>query len=180
MKMFGVPPSGGFWLSSTANPRLKAVLRTFPAGEIMQQIEQVGVTPVTDPQASPSPTAFDTLVAFLGLIVVDLIVKTKGFPYLYRIVKRWPVSRKRTASTEVVSRICASVDRACTYYLKQALCLQRSALTTCLLRWRGVEAQMVIGCRKFPFHGHAWVEVNGEVVNDKKEVQESYGILDRC
>ena len=146
----------------------------------MQQIEQVSVTPVADPQTAPSPTAFDIFTAYLGLVAVDLVVKTKGFPYLYRMVSRWPVSRKRIASAEMIGRTCASVDKACTYYLKHALCLQRSALTTCLLRRRGVEAQLVIGCRKFPFHGHAWVEVGGKVVNDKQQVQTTYRILDRC
>jgi hypothetical protein len=166
----------------------------------MQNIEQVGTPPQaksmyegtnssaqpevntgagTDEQATPKPKAIETLRALAGLAAVDLIIRIKGFSYLHRIVKRWPVSRKRTENTETILRTCAAVDRACIYYFKQALCLQRSALTTCLLRRQGVAARLVIGCRVMPYHGHAWVEVNGEVVNDKKKVQEFYTVLDR-
>ncbi len=65
-------------------------------------------------------------------------------------------------------------------YWKQALCLQRSAATACLLKRYGVPAQMVIGARQIPFKAHAWVEVDGRVVNDKLYMPEIYAVLDRC
>jgi len=49
-----------------------------------------------------------------------------------------------------------------------------------VLRRKGVAARMVIAVRKLPFGGHAWVEVNGEVVNDSQQVQRLYSVLDRC
>jgi hypothetical protein len=38
----------------------------------------------------------------------------------------------------------------------------------------------VIGAQKFPFKAHAWVEVNGRVVNERSDVQSIYGIWERC
>jgi hypothetical protein len=72
------------------------------------------------------------------------------------------------------------VTRAMTWYPKQAMCLQRSAVLACLLRANGIYAQMVIGCQKLPFLAHAWVEVDDQVVNDAKSVQETHKVLDRC
>lgn len=120
-----------------------------------------------------------TALAFIGLLAADVIMKFGGFQRLHQTVKRWPVAKK-AGDPELISETCAAVDRAGRYYPKHALCLQRSAVGTCLLRMIGIEAQMVMGCRKIPFRGHAWVEVDGKVVNDNPNVQACYRVLDRC
>jgi hypothetical protein len=43
-----------------------------------------------------------------------------------------------------------------------------------------VSAHLVIGAQQMPFKAHAWVEVDGIVVNDKQYIGELYAILDRC
>jgi hypothetical protein len=48
------------------------------------------------------------------------------------------------------------------------------------LRKHGVRAEMVIGAQMRPFRSHAWVEVNGAVVNDKPYMREIYQILENC
>jgi hypothetical protein len=75
--------------------------------------------------------------------------------------------------------ICRAMDLACIWYPQEVLCLQRSAATTCLLRRFGFSAQLIVGARPMPFQAHAWVEVNGEVVNDKPYIPEMYAVLDR-
>ena len=60
------------------------------------------------------------------------------------------------------------------------LCLQRSAATAYLLKQFGASAQLVIGAQQMPFKAHAWVEIDGRVVNDKSYVREMYAVLDRC
>ena len=140
----------------------------------MSQLE-TAVAPVVGHSLPASP-----VLAFLGLAAADVIMKVGGFHRLYETVRSWPVSKKTSANAERIGAVIAAVDRAGRYYPKHALCLQRSAVGTCLLRMAGVPAQMVMGCRKIPFRGHAWVEVNGEVVNDKPNVQIHYRVLDRC
>ena len=134
-----------------------------------------GVAPAVSHSLSVLP-----VYAFLGFAAADVIIKFGGFHRLYETVRRWPVSKKKPVTAEQIAAVIAAVDRAGRYYPKHALCLQRSAVGTCLLRMAGVEAQMVMGCRKIPFRGHAWVEVDGEVVNDKPSVQVHYRVLDRC
>jgi transglutaminase superfamily protein/coenzyme PQQ synthesis protein D (PqqD) len=119
------------------------------------------------------------LAAFLGLFVINIMLKFVSFSAFYHTVKRWPVSGG-PGDHEAMAPVCVAVDKATTWYPKQAMCLQRSAVATCLLRSRGLPAQMVIGCRKIPFKSHAWAELYGLVVNDKEKVQEFYRVLDRC
>lgn len=119
------------------------------------------------------------LAAFCGLATIDFLIKLVSFSALYNFVRNWPV-RDQKDGLRAISEINDAVTRALTWYPKQAMCLQRSAVTTNLLRSSGVPAQMIIGCQKLPFVVHAWVEVDHEVINDKPRVQETHKVLDRC
>jgi len=119
------------------------------------------------------------LQAYWKLIHFDLYLARGNFAALYDRVRRYPVDATAPppGTTETV---CSAVDMACIWYWKEALCLQRSAATACLLKRHGVFAQLVIGAQQMPFKAHAWVEVDGRVVNDKPYTPEIYAVLDRC
>jgi len=123
--------------------------------------------------------SFIVLKAYLKLIHFDLYLARGNFAALYEKVRNYPVKEKKLP-IDAVERICSAVDMACIWYWKEALCLQRSAATACLLKRYGVPAQMVIGAQQMPFKAHAWVEVAGVVVNDKPYMPEMYAVLDRC
>ena len=123
--------------------------------------------------------SFLVVRAYLTLIFVDFYVARRNFSALYDRVHNYPLS-KRAPVEGAVERICSAVDMASIWYWKEVLCLQRSAVATCLLRHYGVPTQMVIGAQRTPFKAHAWVEVNGRVVNDKPYIPEIYQVLDRC
>jgi hypothetical protein len=118
------------------------------------------------------------LKAFVKLIRFDLYLMRGDFAGLYRKVRNHPIGRK-PVSADATKKICSAVDRACIWYWKEALCLQRSAATACLLKGYGVPAQMVIGGQQMPFRAHAWVEVDCCVVNDKPYVPQIFAALDR-
>jgi hypothetical protein len=119
------------------------------------------------------------LKAYSKLIQFDLYLARGTFSILYRKVRDYPIANT-TPPGNVVDQICSAVDMACIWYWKEALCLQRSAATACLLKNYGVPAQMVIGAQQKPFRAHAWVEVDGRVVNDKPYVSEMYAVLEKC
>jgi hypothetical protein len=123
--------------------------------------------------------SFLVLKAYLKLIHFDLYLARDNFAALHDKVRNYPV-RARTPEPYAIERINSAVDMACIWYWKEALCLQRSAATACLLKKYGVPAQMVIGAQQLPFKAHAWVEVHGLVVNDKPYTPEMYAVLDRC
>jgi Transglutaminase-like superfamily len=122
---------------------------------------------------------FLKLRAYAKLILFDRFLYHEDFESLYTKVRNYPVRNKR-ADPMSIEQICYSVDFATIWYWKQVQCLQRSAATACLLREHGVPAEMVIGAQQLPFKAHAWVEVDGQVVNDKPYMREMYAVLDRC
>jgi len=118
------------------------------------------------------------LQAYLKLLHFHLYLVRGDFSALYERVRKSAVNQT-TPIPDGVERICAAVDMACIWYWKEVLCLQRSAATACLLKRYGVPARMVIGAQQMPFRAHAWVEVDGRVVNDKPYTPEIYAVLDR-
>src|SRR5260370_1025160 len=88
--------------------------------------------------------SFLVLRAYLKLIVFDLYLARGNFAALYDKVRKYPLRREDPASG-AIQEICSAVDMACIWYWKEALCLQRSAATACLLKQHGVPAQMVLG-----------------------------------
>jgi hypothetical protein len=119
------------------------------------------------------------LQAYSKLIYFDFYLTRGNFAAFYQKVRKCPIGSPLKLP-DVTERICAAVDMACIWYWKEVLCLQRSAATACLLKRYGVPAQMMIGAQQMPFRAHAWVEVDGRVVNDKPYVKEMYAVLDRC
>ena len=121
---------------------------------------------------------FLTLKAFLGLFAFDLFGLGRSFIRIHDLVQSWriaPVSRPMVT----VEAVCTAVNHACVWYPKRVLCLQRSVITTCLLRHCGVPAQMVMGAQKFPFRAHAWTEVDKHPINEIRNVQ-GYLVWERC
>ena len=119
------------------------------------------------------------LQAYSKLVLFDSYVAQNDFAGLYAKVRNTPLTEK-AISRDSVPRICFAVDLACIWYWKEVLCLQRSAATAHLLKRHGVAAELVIGAQQMPFKAHAWVEVDGKVVNDKPYMTEMYQVLDRC
>jgi hypothetical protein len=117
--------------------------------------------------------------AFRKLIQFDVHLVRRDFEALYDSVRTWPIAEE-VVRAHSVEEVCAAMDTACVWYWKEVLCLQRAAATTCLLKNYGVPAQLVIGAQQIPFKAHAWVEVEGRVVNDKPYIPEVYAVLTRC
>lgn len=146
------------------------------SGIAHESFEIVASAPVDqDLQCSKS----ETFAAFIALVAFDLLLKFAGFLYLIKTVERWPIADPRSTDVEICRRVRASVDRAQMYYPKKAMCLQHSAVVTCLLRRRGVPAEMVLAAQEFPPKAHAWAEVAGRVVNDNDSVKNEYLTLRR-
>jgi len=117
--------------------------------------------------------------AYATLILFDLYLVRGNFKALYERVRRCPV-RNCPMDPNACEAVCAAIDMACIWYRKEVLCLQRSAATTCLLRQYGVAAGLAMGSQQLPFKSHAWVEVDGRVVNDKPYVNQMYAVVERC
>jgi transglutaminase superfamily protein len=123
--------------------------------------------------------SFLVLRAYLNLLYFDLCLVRGNFAALYDKVRNYPIGTSAVVP-DGTENVCAAVDMACIWYWKEVLCLQRSAATACLLKRYGIPARMTIGAQQMPFKAHAWVEVDGRVVNDKPYMREKYAVLDQC
>lgn len=122
---------------------------------------------------------FPVWQAWLGLLMFDVLGLGSNFERMHRCVKQWRTSQ-RSVPEDMVARVCTAINYACAWYPKRVLCLQRSAVTTCLLRSCGIPASLVMGAQILPFRAHAWTEVDGVVINEQRPLRMSYAILERC
>lgn len=152
--------------TATADPDITQQLPTFPW--YAQDASNLG----------PIPKRSLVITALFALALFDLVLSLLSFATLCKLVKNWQTKNRARIDTPAIMReICSAVDRACVWYPKRALCLQRSAVTTCLLRSHGVSARLVIGVHTMPFLAHAWVEAEGAVINDFPRVRCFYPSL---
>jgi hypothetical protein len=117
--------------------------------------------------------------ALFMLLAYDILNAICRFQTLHSMVRNWKVQSK-TDGAGIIDKVCMAVNFACIWYPKQSLCLQRSFVTTFLLRKHGVRAQLVLGAQKLPFKAHAWVEIDGRAINERSNVQATYAVWDRC
>jgi hypothetical protein len=117
-----------------------------------------------------------TTQAWLALAAFE-IARPAGFARLCAWLRRRRPATARGGATP--EEIIWSVDEACVWYVRRALCLQRSVVATWLLRRQGIAAELVIGCRALPFESHAWVEIDGRVANDLPQYQRAFAVLHR-
>jgi hypothetical protein len=117
--------------------------------------------------------------AYFQLFLTEVYFCRGDFKGLYERVRNHPICRRRLEAG-AVPKLCEAMDLACIWYWRHAFCLQRSAALACFLKRYGIDANVVIGAQQMPFRSHAWVEVNGVVMNDKPYVSEVFAVLDRC
>jgi len=106
----------------------------------------------------------------------EAMVALRGFSSIQRQLKGQHPAQK-TAPPELQEAICNAVLLATCFYWQPVLCLQRSVCAVRLLRKYGVAAKLVIGYRPAPFFSHAWVEVDGRVVNGSAGYQSRMRVL---
>jgi hypothetical protein len=108
----------------------------------------------------------------------DLVMAVLGFRGVRRPMpaREFRDSRGKPA---LESAICEAVRCIIPFYWKPVKCLQRSVVTARALRAYGIEAEVVIGYRLAPFLSHAWVEVDGRIVNDSPVFQHRLQVLER-
>jgi hypothetical protein len=143
----------------------------------MQVIPSGLQTDSTPNEQYPSPSKWLILRAWFLLFYFELLMLTGSLKTVHRLVRSHKV---RSTSIQHMSILSRAVDLACVFYFKRVLCLQRSAATTLLMRQYGWNAEMVIGVQLLPFQSHAWVEIQGTIVNDRPYLLEIYEVLERC
>lgn len=116
--------------------------------------------------------------SWLLLFYFDCLMRLRDFKRVHSAVHKQKVHAKAVRTQ--CNCLSRAVDFACVFYFKPVRCLQRSAATAVLLRLHGWPGEMVIGAQLIPFQSHAWVEVEGCVINDKPYISEIFQEMERC
>jgi len=111
------------------------------------------------------------------LLSLEQPLAQRDFRGFHRRVRNRAVCASRAKVS--CEQACRAINLACVFYFKHVACLQRCSALVLLLRDLGIPAMLVLGAQRLPFKAHAWVEVNGSVVNDSRSSIELYGVLDR-
>jgi len=118
------------------------------------------------------------ILAWFRIAVIDMIMALRGFPAVHRFVGGIPLRRR--SDPRPAADLVRIVDRAAIHYPRELRCLRRSAAITWMLRRHGHPAELVVGASIIPFFAHAWVELDGRVINDDETtVRARYAVLER-
>jgi|SRR5579863_328645 len=82
-------------------------------------------------------------------------------------------ARQDSGNVSTIARIVVAASR---YGLVRGNCLSQSLTLWHLLRWEGHDARMRLGGRREgkAFEAHAWVEIDGQVVNGRDDARELF------
>jgi hypothetical protein len=89
------------------------------------------------------------------------------------------VHSSRKVDPKVLNQLPNAICRALALYPRHVRCLQRSVAVARAFRRYGFPAELVIGYRPQPFISHAWVELNGRVVDGPATYAHRMVVLDR-
>lgn len=110
------------------------------------------------------------ITAFVMLGLSNLTLRFLGFAKAVRWARRVAGTAERPGSAAIVPEVCRRVALAAVFFPGRARCLEQSLALYLLLRRRGVPAELRLGVQPYPFHAHAWVELNGAPLNELPEI----------
>ena len=117
--------------------------------------------------------------AFAGIIVVDLRLRFSGLQRSLRWTELTRGSRTEPGAVERANRYAEWIARVARHHFIRARCLHQSLLLQRWLSQDDVSSDLRIGVAKADdtLHAHAWVEVDGRVVNDVPEAVRAFAPL---
>lgn len=108
-----------------------------------------------------------------GLLLValmDLLPRVIGVRRTFALATRLG-GRHTVISDRTLTETCAQRIALCAaFYPRRALCLEQSLALFIVLRRRGIRAELKLGVQPRPFFAHAWVEVDGQPVNEAEDL----------
>jgi hypothetical protein len=121
------------------------------------------------------------LIQAVFLLPIVHVCRRMGFQRVQRFLSVSPpapglIVRGNAMKLETARRVARVISIAAARSVCRISCLDRSVLLWFMLRRRGIDSDLQLGVRTDQgyFEAHAWVEVNGEVVNDSKDVRQRF------
>ena len=117
---------------------------------------------------------------FVGVRATRVSIRTVGFARTVSLFGALPrIMAAQRESRWSAASWAAAVDRV-SGRPYGGTCLDRSVFLWLVMRLHGIDGSIRIGLTKRdgPLEGHAWVELDGQVVNDIPDVADRYAVFD--
>jgi hypothetical protein len=126
------------------------------------------------------------LRAMIFLPMIEIGLRVLGFRQCKKKIENLLVNDPRSQASrsaipfETAAKITRAVRSVELHGLGTPNCLERSMVLWWLLRRAGIAGELHIGGRKSGprFEAHAWVELEGKVLNDSADVHQHYARFD--
>lgn len=129
--------------------------------------------------------------ATLLLPLISLSLRIRGFRFTQAVLQKLMTRAKAlraerssgsasSASMNQLERMARMVRAAARRSVIRTSCLEESLVLWFLLQREGIAADLRIGARKVAgqFDAHAWVECDGEALNQVEEVHRHYAVFE--
>lgn len=122
---------------------------------------------------------YPVVIALLRLIQINFYIKFLGFHRAIQLIKR---TCKKNIEYIIprdaeLKQLASIVNKACLIYPSRTKCLEWAMTYILLALQKGWKCNLEIGVQNYPFMAHAWVECNGNVVMDSKNLRNGLGII---
>jgi hypothetical protein len=108
------------------------------------------------------------ITSLAAVAIMDVALRVAGLDRTISFAKRLAGSRAHAVvDHELSAAVAHRLATAAAFYPRRALCLEQSLALFVLLRRVGVGAVLKIGVQPLPFYAHAWVEVDGQPLNEQ-------------
>lgn len=120
----------------------------------------------------------ELLISTIKLIYISRNVEEKKWSY---IINEKPKTKRKSLKEddkELFISICLWLIEK-TFYINSSKtdCITMSVTLQHFLAKKGIHSVVVVGVRTRPFYSHAWVEVDGEIVNDNKDLRSQLSVI---
>lgn len=111
------------------------------------------------------------------LMFCDAALRAFGFSRTLRFVRFLAGRRAGAVSDQLIEQTLHNIVVATALYPGRSKCLEQTVTAYVLLRRRGAPVQIRLGVQPYPFHAHAWVEMNGVPVTESPETVSRFALL---
>jgi hypothetical protein len=129
----------------------------------------------------PRGSVRDLASASFWVLVSNVALRCISFARLQQVLLGIERARASTVDAAHARHLSRLLDVAAHRLPMRSTCLTRSLALACLLRRRGAPAHVRIGVRfaSGALDAHAWVELEGEPVNDRSDVSTRFAAFDQ-
>lgn len=119
---------------------------------------------------------------YMLLFYIDFLLKRKGFKYTCELIKNKKQKCKNTTliNLQDVISICSQINNTIdkNLFFPKAECLHKSLIGHYILSKRNINVDFCLGVSlDGQFSSHAWLEIDGQIINDNKNYTDKFQIL---